>query len=269
VRIDDYIAALRTEGELLTHALRRTYLAKDLDTVSPGCPEWTVRELAHHTGRVHRWAASYVRDRRPRAMTSEEEELTWGTMPEDSGLVEWFADGHSRLVEVLSNSPADLACWSFFPAPSPLAFWARRQAHETAIHRVDAELAVTAVSAVPVEFAVDGIDELLLCFFSRRRNRLRFDEPKTLSVMATDADASWLVHIGPEGASAERCDAAVAEGQADATFAGPAPALYLELWNRPTLALRDSESGSGAPVVATGDAAVVDLWRQKARVTWS
>lgn len=32
-------------------------------------------------------------------------------------------------------------CWTFLDAPSPLAFWARRQAHETAIHRADAQLA--------------------------------------------------------------------------------------------------------------------------------
>jgi len=39
----------------------------------------------------------------------------------------------------LASAPPDLDCLTFLAAPSPLAMWARRQAHETAIHRVDAE----------------------------------------------------------------------------------------------------------------------------------
>ena len=39
----------------------------------------------------------------------------------------------------LRSAPADLDCFTFLPAESARHFWARRQAHETAIHRVDAE----------------------------------------------------------------------------------------------------------------------------------
>jgi len=46
----------------------------------------------------------------------------------------------------LSAAPPDLRCWTFLPAPSPLAMWARRQAHETTVHRVDAELAAASVA---------------------------------------------------------------------------------------------------------------------------
>ena len=49
--------------------------------------------------------------------------------------------GCADLVAALAAAPDDLECWTFLPAPSPRAMWARRQAHETAIHRVDAELA--------------------------------------------------------------------------------------------------------------------------------
>src|SRR5262249_53658636 len=56
----------------------------------------------------------------------------------------WFREGHAALVQALSVAGPDLNCWAFLAAPSPLAFWARRQAHETAIHRVDAgQAAVT------------------------------------------------------------------------------------------------------------------------------
>jgi uncharacterized protein (TIGR03083 family) len=243
-------------------------------------------------------------------MTADEEEHAWGAMPEDAALVDWFRDGHAGLVDALATAPGDLACWSFLPAPSPLAFWARRQAHETTIHRVDAELAGAGPSAVPAEFAVDGLDELLLCFFSRPRNRLRFDDPKTLAIVATDAGASWLVRIGPEGASAQRRDGGPPD--ADATVAGPASALYVGLWNRSPLAEAEAEADAGAGpeaepqagvdadagpgleadadadggagpktgaearaeaepagIVVTGEAGLIDLWRQKARITWS
>ena len=32
----------------------------DLDAMVPTCPEWTLRELAHHVGRIHHWAAANI-----------------------------------------------------------------------------------------------------------------------------------------------------------------------------------------------------------------
>jgi uncharacterized protein (TIGR03083 family) len=250
MRIDEHIAALRREGHLMADAVSRA----DPDASVPSCPEWTVRELTHHLGRVHRWASTYVRDARTEMMASDEAELCWGAMPGDANLVDWYRQSHAELVDVLEAAPDDLACWSFLPAPSPLAFWARRQAHETTIHRVDAELATGATTAVGAEFAVDGIDELLMCFFSRRRNRLRTDGASTLAVAATDADAAWLVHIGPEGARAER-----GTGPSDAGLTGPAEVLYVGLWNRRPLDAAE----------VSGDAGLVELWRDRATVRWS
>jgi hypothetical protein len=49
--------------------------------------------------------------------------------------------------------------------------WARRQAHEAAVHRVDAQRAAGAArpGGVDAGFAADGLDELLLGLFGRRR----------------------------------------------------------------------------------------------------
>jgi uncharacterized protein (TIGR03083 family) len=286
MRIEDHIAALRADGELFAGLLERAEEEGRLDAKVPSCPEWTVRELALHLGGVHRWAASHVRDARAGMIPPEQEEQLFGPMPDDRALVEWFGDGQRQLVDVLASAPADLVCWTFLPAPSPVAFWARRQAHETAIHRVDAQLALDSVPAVRAEFAVDGLDELLLGFFSRRSNRLRSEEPRTLRVVATDADASWLVRIGPEGAQAQRLNNAQPQaepirynesaehggtaehgpGLYDATLAGPASALYLGLWNRGRLpGSRETVAG----LAVTGDGRVIDLWRTKATVTWT
>lgn len=250
MRIEDHIAALRHEGHLLVAAVARA----DLDAVPATCPEWSVRELAHHMGRVHRWAATYVGGARPTMMSPEEDERCWGPMPSDANLVDWLRTGHADLVTALEQAPADLQCWSFLAAPSPRAFWARRQAHETSIHRVDAQGVLGSVDAVAPSFAADGIDELLLCFFSRPRNRLRLPEPRRLVVTATDAGLSWMVHIGPDGARAER-----GSGPADAEIAGPAAELYYALWNRRPLASLD----------LAGDKELVDVWQAKARILWT
>jgi uncharacterized protein (TIGR03083 family) len=76
--------------------------------------------------------------------------------PEDDVLVEWFVAGHAALVQALRDADPDLACWTFLPAPSPLAFWARRQAHETGIHRVDAESPADSITPFPPAFAADA-----------------------------------------------------------------------------------------------------------------
>jgi len=247
--VAEHIAVLKREGEHLADAIGRA----DPDQPVPMCPEWTVRELAHHMGRVHRWAAAVVRDAWPDQPTSEDEERIWGTMPADDALEAWVREGHRQIVDALTSAPADLSCWTFLAAPSPLAFWARRQAHETAIHRVDAQTVLGEPDDVEAAFATDGLDELLLCFFAGRSRRLRNDKPVTLGIAATDADASWVVHIGPDGQRSERVEAI---GPVDCLLRAPAVELYYGLWNRRGL----------TELVADGDPAVVEIWRQRAMV---
>ena len=199
-------------------------------------------------------------------MTPDEEAIAWGEMPPDADLAAWIREGVNSLIAVLHAAPADVHCWSFLPAQSPLAFWARRQAHETAIHRADVQAAQAgesgtvasgAVTAVDTQFAVDGIDELLLGFLGRGRNGLRSAEPRTTAIVATDADAAWLVHLSPDGARFERGTGTV--DAATAWLAGPASDLYLGLWNRRTL----------VDLSAAGDADLAGRWRGEMTVRWS
>src|SRR2546421_64206 len=146
---------------------------------------------------------------------------------------------------------ADAAARAGLAAPSPLAFWARRQAHETAIHRADADSATGPIPGYPADFAVDGVDELLCAFMTRSGGRLRSGTPVRLHVHATDADAHWTVHIGPGTVHTERTS-----GDADCHLRASASDLYLALWNR-----RGTDD-----LDVTGDRGVLDLWRTRATV---
>ncbi|MFE2102163.1 maleylpyruvate isomerase family mycothiol-dependent enzyme [Streptomyces sp. NPDC059468] len=242
----EFLETLDREGRLLAAAAELA----GTEAKVPTCPEWQVKDLLLHTGAVHRWATAFVADAHtaPRPLTD-------GPDLDGAELVAWYRDSHRRLVETLAAAPADLECWTFHPAPSPspLAFWTRRQAHETAVHRYDAEAARGGTaSPIATRFATDGIDELLRGFHARPRSRVRTEQPRVLRVRAVDAgaDAVWTVRLSAEPPVTSRDGS----GEAEAELVGPADQLYLALWNR-----------TPVPGV-TGDPALAALWRERSGI---
>lgn len=226
-----------------------------------------VRDLVRHQGGVHRWATGYITGPRTEPWDVDLDEVV-GTWPDDSELVSWFADGHAALVRALSDADPGLQCRTFLPAPSPLAMWARRQAHETTIHRVDAELAAGwQPAAIPADFAADGVDELLTCFITRPGGKLRAEPAVTLRVSCTDHPGAWLVSVEPDrvvtaaGTDAARPAAArpAAAQPADCRVTGTASDLYLALWNR-------QPAGN---LAVEGDRGVFALFADRVKVRWS
>ncbi|MEU6882530.1 maleylpyruvate isomerase family mycothiol-dependent enzyme [Streptomyces sp. NPDC046712] len=248
MKIDEHIEALDAAGRALADAAAEAGTDAEVAT----CPGWRVRDLLRHTTMVHRWATGFVTE----GHTAYHPD---GGEPDLDGaeLLAHFREGHALLVDALRAAPESLECWTFLPAPSPLAFWARRQAHETTVHRADAESALPPGRPGPVNatLAADGIEELLRAFHARDRSRVRTPEPKTLRVRATDTGDVWTVRLSPEAPRTER-DAA---GPADCELSGPADRLYLTLWNR----LPDDA------VTVTGDASLARLWRETSGITWS
>lgn len=220
--VSAWIGSLRAEGRRMAAVAA----GLSLDDPVPTCPEWNVRQLLRHTGWVHRWAGALVRDARPEP--PDREDVLPGGWPPDEGLVDWFRQGHARLVSALESAPDDLDCWTFMQMPDSRAFWARRQAHETAIHRVDSELVAGAVTGFDTEHAADGIDELVVFFISRPDRGPRAPEVRTLRVVATDAGRHWTASFGPD----DSAGCAGGEGPVDCTVTGRASDLYLYLWNR-------------------------------------
>jgi uncharacterized protein (TIGR03083 family) len=187
-------------------------------------------------------------------MPKQEVALLMQSPPEDGDLLTWFEEGQRRLLEALTMAPPDLTCWTFLPASSPLEFWARRQAHETEIHRVDAEFARggRGVSFDPA-LAADGIEEMLFGFAARLR-RLDLPDEMRMELAPKDLDRRWSVRLTPDGVRAER-----GTGDADCRLYGSASDLYLLLWNRLPA---DAVSLEGSP-------GALELWQRSVRIRWS
>ena len=154
--------------------------------------------------------------------------------------------------ELDSRDSADLS-WAFIAADQTVGFWWRRMAHETAIHRVDAELAVgLAPCAHDERQAADGVAELL--GFA--------GDPSVLDQPASSIGANGLVMVDAGGSrllvtmsDAGQSLAPVGSATiADAHIEGSAPDLYRWLWNRPP----------EGPIMQDGNSAV--LQRLEARL---
>jgi len=219
------IEAVVEEGERF--GILAAELADDggLDVAVPWVPAWTARELVAHLGTVHRWATAIVR-----AGTSDGPPP--GTHPPDDDLLGWYAAGHTELVRALRSTPPDSPAWHMSPAaPKVAASWARRQAHELAVHRMDLE-AAAGVRHAPLDpvLADDGVDELLSIVVPRWAHT----EPlagaaAAVAVTSTDTGRQWEVRV-TRGAVAV---APEHSGTADAALTGAGTQLLLHLWGRP------------------------------------
>ena len=249
--LDKHLAALRDAGATMHAAAARA----GLDAKVPTCPSWDVRKLVAHQGMVHRWAAANLRGERDHDTNASM--LAAQAAPD---LLTWFTDGLDALVDVVASVPDDVEAAVFLKdAPPPRRFWARRQAHETTIHGVDAISATLARwptsddVRIGADLAADGIDELLTGFITRGKGKLHTNEPCALLVRAEDTGHAWTVRFsdGPIVTTLGAID------DPDAVFSGTATQLYLTLWNR------------ADDVTATGRADLIDLWRSNIRIRWS
>jgi uncharacterized protein (TIGR03083 family) len=261
VEIAEHIDAVRDQGVLLAEAAERA----GLDAAVPPCSPWLVKDLLRHTGYIHRWAARHITECPETLLQgpSEDEILRGGAA--DSDLLAWFRAGHAALVQALSTADPGLRCATFMDAPSPLAFWARRQAHETAIHRADAESALGIRPSYAPDFAADGIDELIMGFGQRRKYRPAAEHDGSLDVRTADTGHAWHVATEDGRIQARRRPAGPAnpvdpDNPAESTVTGPASGLYLYLWNRSDAAQAD--------VTIAGDPGLLALWQSSVRVRW-
>ena len=249
--LDEHLAALRRSGA----ALRDAASSAGLEAQVPTCPGWNVADLVTHQGMVHRWAAATLRLESDHQTTDS---VAAAAAAPD--LLEWYSAGLDALIATVTAAAPDVQATVFLnDAPAPRQFWARRQAHETTIHGVDAISArlgrwpgAEDVTIDPA-LAADGIDELLTGFVTRGKGRLHTAEPCTLLVRIADTGQAWTLRIseGPLVTTPGATDAP------DAVFTGSAVQLYLSLWNR------------ADEIRVTGRPDLVEQWRSAIRVRWS
>jgi hypothetical protein len=112
-----------------------------------------------------------------------------------------------------------------------VAFWFRRQAHETTMHRWDLEVPTGRHDQIAAELAADGVDEALHVY-TRRYGGQQLDLP--LVLRCDDADVSWLVRpITVDGdATRVAVDRIAGGASGPGDVIGPAEGLLLAIQHR-------------------------------------
>jgi len=227
----EYLRHVEADGKAFAAAVAST----PPETRVPWCPEWDVAALTKHLTRVHMWVEGVVRTRAQERV--DHRSLAWP----DS-----FEAGLDQLLATLHSVADDEPVWNWSSSSPPVgAFWPRRMAHETAMHRWDAEAAGGSAGPIDSALAADGIDEFFDVFLSARAaDDPTVSLPGSLHLHSTDHPGEWTVTVGGGTADVQR-----AHGKGDAALKGPASDLVRFVSNRP------------CDVEAFGDPAVVEAWR--------
>lgn len=220
----DYLSAIRTESARLADIVSEG----PLDAPIAGCPGWNLGDLAIHMVDVQRWATHIVRTRQvgEHGVSS----------PAPAAAASALRASSEEIVQALAAADPQEPCWNFTGAPQVMSFWFRRQAAEVAVHRWDAEAAVSS-SPTPIEaeLAAHTIDEFVHLILQRTIERDNIDVSKITSdvhVHCTglddiDAPGEWTFEIidGALVVTDEHRKSAVA-------LRGPASNLALALYGR-------------------------------------
>ena len=243
----DHLAACDAlEGEIDRFA---TVLADGaMNAAVPTCPGWNVADLSLHLGTVHRWAEHLVRMLAPIRVPSDAMGLSTGPVDE-----QWIRTGGAALVSTLRAADPTTPMWAW-GADQHVAFWSRRQLHETLVHRTDLELARGMEPTAGAGIAADAIDEFLVNLapaarFSPKVEHLR-GKGERLALFASDADRSWTVLLSPDGFSVR--DIREDGGPISASFVGASLPLLLVLYRR--------RAPAAAGVSVTGDHELAEFW---------
>ena len=226
----------------------------DLERPVPTCPGWTFRQLATHVGRGHRWAAQIVATRATAPIPMRD--VADGKLPQDPAQhALWLNAGADRVIEAVTAAGSDLV-WTL-DGLGPASFWARRRAHEAAVHLADAQLAAGRDVDLAPEVAADGVDEWLARIAAATTGPARAPaqdlrgDGQSLHFHATDPGLSgtgeWLVTRAPSGVTVAR-----GHGKADVAVRGPAASLLLVLTRGCRPPIQVSKSSASRHCLSTG-----------------
>lgn len=246
---EQFLNAIEQDSQALSVAASR-----GLETPVPSCPGWTVRDLVTHTGEVHRHKELVVRSR----LENDE----FNMKPPVGDLLDWFNEGAAMLLNALRSVEPSTPMWTWHQPDQTAGFWYRRMAHETLIHRVDAELADGTITAINAELAEDGIDEALVAFIAGVP-RWAESDPGDAVIRITTPERQWSLREATfsgktkSGRVHSQVPTVLLEPNAvkwDCEISGGSAALNLWLWGR----------GPLSDLVVSGDPAHAETLRKVA-----
>lgn len=206
---------------------------------------WRVRELVEHLGGVYGFVAANT----VAASTEVTPAGDDAKLPPDAQLHTWFLQQRSKLLEALSAVAPSQQAWTFAGIKDAY-WWMRRMAHETTVHRFDAESAIEDVTTMDSDLGCDGVREYLevgLVSSTRRPNRTY--PRQSLHLHRTDGEGEWTIQTNDSGLPSVR----ETHEKGDAAVRGPAAELLLWVWGRPT-----------SEIEVFGDIDVARQWRSLA-----
>lgn len=237
----DHLAVVREESA------RFGALARALDPAAPvpSCPDWSAADLVWHLAEVQHFWASIVE-----GLLEDPDEVDDLRRPADAELADLFDTQSARLAAALADRDPGDACWTWSDDRT-VGFVRRRQAHEAAIHRIDAELAGAApLTPLDPDLAADGIGELLEHMVGGLPDWATFSPEGTFVRLVDETGRSWTVEFGrfrgtsPTTGTEHDFDDVKAtdhDGPVDLTISGTADAIDRWLWGRGDLLALDRD----------------------------
>ena len=219
----DFLDATRRDGLAFADACS----AAGLDTAVPSCPGWQVADLLWHLTEVHHFWRSIVSECRDSWDGYERP-----TRPADVELLAGYRSGLDAALTTLSAADPTHTNWTW--TTDHTAGWViRRMAHETAMHRWDAEDAAGTDASIDPELASDGIDEFLTWFIAEAGEGAAVVDG-SVHLHCTDVAGEWTVRESGTGVDVTREHA-----KGDAAIRGAASDILLALWRRRPLSTVD------------------------------
>ncbi len=190
--------------------LRDAAAAAEPTAPVPACPGWTMGDLVSHVGVVYLHKVASMR-------TGQIPDEWPPPGMDDEPLLPLLERAYGELItEFAERAPSDPTP-TWYEPDQTVAFWIRRMAQETVIHRIDAEQAAgLPVTAVPDDLAIDGVDEVLKRFLAydsmnwpdefaqlKGGHLAGEDGQDTITVIVTPGQTAWTLRPSPRGVPVE------------------------------------------------------------------
>jgi uncharacterized protein (TIGR03083 family) len=239
-----WVAGLRAEGAAFRAAVGQPGA---LTPPVPSCPGWTVEDLVRHLAGTYRWVSGHV----GRGVTSHPGQPDGSDAPTGADVLTWWDEEYAKLLKLLDWLDPSLPAWNWAPQTKKAEFWHRRIAHETAVHRWDAQMAVALSEPIEAKLAADGITEVLDTWLPAGKRRGPLDRHGVVALRATDVAEVWNVRVRGEGIALLDTDTLLDHGHHNerAVAIGTASDLLLALYGRVAFDVLDT-AGDGSLLAA-------------------